>query len=164
MDVNEIAVQTINKGRIHIVEPDLDMVVHAAAREGRLRATLKPEAADAFLIAVPTPFRDGHEPDLSYIEAAARAIAPVLAKGNLVVLESTSPVGTTEQIAAWLAGEIDRETMVERATAATRQYAKRQYTWFRQQPPAHWRRVEAQLDDDNTTSLVIKLRHEALTG
>jgi UDP-N-acetyl-D-mannosaminuronic acid dehydrogenase len=105
VDVNEIAVQTINKGRIHIVEPDLDMVVHAAAREGRLRATLKPEAADAFLIAVPTPFRDGHEPDLSYIEAAARAIAPVLAKGNLVVLESTSPVGTTEQIAAWLAEE-----------------------------------------------------------
>lgn len=105
VDVNEIAVQTINKGRIHIVEPDLDMVVHAAAREGRLRATLKPEPADAFLIAVPTPFREGHEPDLSYIEAAARAIAPVLAKGNLVVLESTSPVGTTEQIAGWLAAE-----------------------------------------------------------
>jgi UDP-N-acetyl-D-mannosaminuronic acid dehydrogenase len=105
VDVNEIAVQTINKGRIHIVEPDLDMVVHAAAREGRLRATLKPEPADAFLIAVPTPFREGHEPDLSYIEAAARAIAPVLAKGNLVVLESTSPVGTTEQLAGWLAAE-----------------------------------------------------------
>jgi UDP-N-acetyl-D-mannosaminuronic acid dehydrogenase len=103
VDVNEHAVNTINQGRIHIVEPELDMLVRAAVSEGHLRATLKPEPADAFLIAVPTPFKDGHKPDVSYVEAAARSIAPVLAKGNLVVLESTSPVGTTEQMAQWLA-------------------------------------------------------------
>ncbi|MCH7628745.1 MAG: UDP-N-acetyl-D-mannosamine dehydrogenase [Proteobacteria bacterium] len=103
VDVNAHAVETINSGRIHIVEPDLDMVVHAATVEGKLRATLTPEPAEAFLIAVPTPFKNDHEPDLSYIEAAARAIAPVLEAGNLVVLESTSPVGATEQMAAWLA-------------------------------------------------------------
>ncbi|WP_313409682.1 UDP-N-acetyl-D-mannosamine dehydrogenase [Stutzerimonas kunmingensis] len=103
VDVSEHAVNTINSGRIHIVEPELDMLVHAAVSEGYLRATLKPEPADAFLIAVPTPFKDGHKPDLSYIEAATRAVAPVLSKGNLVILESTSPVGATEQMATWLA-------------------------------------------------------------
>jgi UDP-N-acetyl-D-mannosaminuronic acid dehydrogenase len=103
VDVSEHAVNTINSGKIHIVEPELDMLVHAAVTEGYLRATLKPEFADAFLIAVPTPFKEGHSPDLSYIESAARAIAPVLKKGNLVILESTSPVGATEQMAAWLA-------------------------------------------------------------
>jgi len=103
VDVSEHAVNTINSGRIHIVEPELDMLVHAAVSEGYLRATLKPEPADAFLIAVPTPFKDGHKPDLSYIEAATRAVAPVLSKGNLVILESTSPVGATEQMANWLA-------------------------------------------------------------
>ena len=104
VDVNQKAVDTINQGKIHIVEPDLDMVVHAAVTEGYLRATTTPEPADAFLIAVPTPFKnDNHDPDLSYIESAAKAIAPVLVKGNLVVLESTSPVGATEQMARWLA-------------------------------------------------------------
>lgn len=103
VDVNEHAVSTINRGEIHIVEPDLDMVVHAAVVEGYLRATTSPEPADAFLIAVPTPFKENHEPDLSYIEAASKAIAPVLAKGNLVILESTSPVGATEAMAGWLA-------------------------------------------------------------
>lgn len=103
VDVSEFAVNTINSGRIHIVEPELDILVHAAVTEGYLRATLKPEPADAFLIAVPTPFKEGHRPDLSYIESAAKAIAPVLSKGNLVILESTSPVGATEQLAVWLA-------------------------------------------------------------
>src|SRR5690554_820691 len=104
VDVNQKAVDIINQGKIHIVEPDLDMVVHAAVTEGYLRATTTPEPADAFLIAVPTPFKnDNHDPDLSYIESAAKAIAPVLVKGNLVVLESTSPVGATEQMARWLA-------------------------------------------------------------
>lgn len=103
VDVSQHAVDTINQGKIHIVEPELDMLVHAAVHEGYLRATTQPEPADAFLIAVPTPFKDGHKPDLSYIESAAKAIAPVLTKGNLVVLESTSPVGATEQMAAWLA-------------------------------------------------------------
>lgn len=103
VDVNQIAVDIINRGQIHIVEPDLDMVVHAAVTEGYLRATTRPEPADAFLIAVPTPFKGDHEPDLSYIESASKSIAPVLKKGDLVILESTSPVGATEQMAAWLA-------------------------------------------------------------
>jgi UDP-N-acetyl-D-mannosaminuronic acid dehydrogenase len=103
VDVNAHAVETINQGRIHIVEPELDMIVHSAVTEGFLRATTKPEPADAFLIAVPTPFQGDHEPDVSYVKAAAESIAPVLRKGNLVVLESTSPVGTTEQMVAWLA-------------------------------------------------------------
>ena len=72
VDVNQAAVDTINQGEIHIVEPDLDMVVHAAVHEGYLRATTKPEPAEAFLIAVPTPFKgDNHEPDLSYVEAGS---------------------------------------------------------------------------------------------
>ncbi|KQA18127.1 UDP-N-acetyl-D-mannosamine dehydrogenase VpsB [Vibrio metoecus] len=104
VDVNAHAVDTINKGEIHIVEPDLDIVVRSAVMTGKLKATLAAEPADAFLVAVPTPFKgENHEPDLSYIEAAAKTIAPVLAKGNLVVLESTSPVGTTEKLAQWLA-------------------------------------------------------------
>lgn len=102
IDVSEKAVDTINQGKVHIVEPDLDMVVQAAVTLGKLRASLIPEPADAFMIAVPTPFTDGHKPDLSYIKKAAEAIAPVLEKGNLVVLESTSPVGATEKLAAWL--------------------------------------------------------------
>lgn len=103
VDVSQHAVDTINRGAIHIVEPELDMLVHAAVTQGYLRATTTPEPADAFLIAVPTPFSDGYKPDLRFIEAASRAIAPVLKKGDLVVLESTSPVGTTEQMAAWMA-------------------------------------------------------------
>jgi UDP-N-acetyl-D-mannosaminuronic acid dehydrogenase len=107
VDVNQKTVGTINRGQIHIIEPDLDMVVHAAVLEGYLRATTQPEPADAFLIAVPTPFKSDHngdhEPDLSYVESSSKAIAPVLKKGDLVILESTSPVGTTEQMAAWLA-------------------------------------------------------------
>lgn len=103
VDVNQQVVDTINQGKIHFVEPDLDIVVRSVVQTGQLKATTIPEPADAFLIAVPTPFKDGHQPDLGYIEAAAKAIAPVLAKGNLVVLESTSPVGTTEQLAEWLA-------------------------------------------------------------
>ena len=103
VDTNQHAVDTINQGRIHIVEPDLEALVHEVVRTGKLRATTKPEAADAFLIAVPTPFRGDHEPDLTFVEAAARSIAPFLKKGDLVILESTSPVGSTEQMAHWLA-------------------------------------------------------------
>ena len=103
VDINQEAVNIINQGRIHIVEPDLDIIVHAAVTEGYLRATTKPEPADAFLIAVPTPFKDNHAPDLTYVKAAAESIAPVLSKGNTVILESTSPVGTTEAMIEWLA-------------------------------------------------------------
>ncbi len=104
VDVNQHAVETINRGEVHIVEPDLDMVVRAVVSEGYLRATTTPVPAEAFLIAVPTPFKgENHEPDLKYIEAASYAIAPVLKPGNLVILESTSPVGATEAMANWLA-------------------------------------------------------------
>lgn len=105
VDVNQRAVDTINQGRVHIVEPSLDIVVRATVTEGYLRAATQPEPADAFLIAVPTPFKDDKVPDLSFVEAAARSLAPVLQPGNLVVLESTSPVGTTESLCQWLAEE-----------------------------------------------------------
>jgi UDP-N-acetyl-D-mannosaminuronic acid dehydrogenase len=103
VDISQHVVDTINNGHIHIVEPDLDMLVSAAVTAGYLSATTVPLPAEAFLIAVPTPFKENHEPDLSFIEAAAKAIAPVLVKGNLVILESTSPVGTTDKLADWLA-------------------------------------------------------------
>ncbi len=111
VDVNQKAVDTINAGEIHIVEPDLDIVVRGVVSTGNLRATTTPEPAEAFMVAVPTPFHHGtdtngdvsHKPNLDYIKSAALAIAPVLEKGNLVILESTSPVGATEKLAAWLA-------------------------------------------------------------
>jgi UDP-N-acetyl-D-mannosaminuronic acid dehydrogenase len=103
VDVNQHAIDTINAGEIHIVEPDLDMVVKAAVTVGKLRATNAAEPADVFMVAVPTPFKgDNHEPDLSYIKSATKMIASVLQKGNLVILESTSPVGATEKMAGWL--------------------------------------------------------------
>lgn len=105
LDVNQQVVDTLNAGGITIVEPELDGLVHSAVTCGRLRASMTPEPADAFIVAVPTPFKGDHEPDLSYIESATRSIAPVLRPGNLVILESTSPVGTTEKMAEWLAIE-----------------------------------------------------------
>ena len=109
VDVNQKIVDTINTGKIHIVEPRLDVMVSKAVDKGFLKATKFPEQADAFLISVPTPFLPVDketsipEPNLSYIEAAAKSIAKVLKKGDLVILESTSPVGATEQMAAWMA-------------------------------------------------------------
>jgi UDP-N-acetyl-D-mannosaminuronic acid dehydrogenase len=105
LDVNKEVIDTINRGSVHIVEPELEMLVNAAVKSGHLEANLEPQPADAFMIAVPTPFKTNHEPDLSYIESAARAIAPVLESGNLVVLESTSPVGATEAMMAILSEE-----------------------------------------------------------
>jgi UDP-N-acetyl-D-mannosaminuronic acid dehydrogenase len=108
VDVNAQVVATVNQGLIHIVEPDLDQAVAAAVASVALSAQLTPAPADVFLIAVPTPFRSGTgdsaqsgipQPNIDYVLAAARAIAPVLQPGNLVLLESTSPVGTTEQVA-----------------------------------------------------------------
>ncbi|WP_040497496.1 UDP-N-acetyl-D-mannosamine dehydrogenase [Fulvivirga imtechensis] len=98
VDINEKAVATINKGEIHIVEPDLDGLVHHVVEEGFLFADTKPTKADVFLIAVPTPFKGDHQPDISYVETAAKNIAPFIEKGNLIILESTSPVGTTERV------------------------------------------------------------------
>lgn len=102
VDVNEKAVNTINQGKIHIVEPGLEELVRVAVADGFLRATTQAEKADAFVIAVPTPFKGDYEPDVSYIEAVAKAIAPVLEKGNTIILESTSPVGTTDDMINWL--------------------------------------------------------------
>lgn len=108
VDINQSAVDTINRGEIHIVEPDLDALVARGVSKGMLKATTSPEPADAFLIAVPTPFfpleneDDIPKPNVNYIQAACKAIAPVLKKGDLVILESTSPVGTTEKVADWL--------------------------------------------------------------
>lgn len=103
VDVSQKVVDTVNAGEIHIVEPELDGIVRKAVADGNLRASLTPEEAEAFIIAVPTPFKEGYEPDLSYIRAAAKMIAPVLKTGDLVILESTSPIGATEQLAEWLA-------------------------------------------------------------
>jgi len=107
VDVNQTAVDTINRGEIHIVEPELDIIVRSVVKDGYLKAVTSPEPADAFLVAVPTPFKSSGseipEPDLESIEKAAKSIAPVLKKGDLVILESTSPVGATEQMAEWLA-------------------------------------------------------------
>lgn len=102
VDVNKHTVDTINRGEIHIAEPELDILVRATVKTGKLRATIQTEKADAFLVTVPTPFQGDHEPDLSYIESAAKAIAPVLEKGNIVILESTSPVGATEKMMGWM--------------------------------------------------------------
>jgi UDP-N-acetyl-D-mannosaminuronic acid dehydrogenase len=100
VDLKENVVKTINEGKVHIVEPDLDVLVKSAVQSEKLKAGLKPEAADTFIIAVPTPFKDNHQPDISCVEAAAESILPVLQEGNLVILESTSPVGTTELVAS----------------------------------------------------------------
>lgn len=103
VDLNPSTVETINQGRIHIVEPGLEEIVKDVVARKMLHATTKPVAADAFIIAVPTPFKNNYEPDMAYVEAATLSIAPVLQKGNTVILESTSPVGSVEKIAHWLA-------------------------------------------------------------
>lgn len=103
VDVNQAAVDSINQGKPHIVEPELDVLLRKVVESGKLKASTAPAEAEAFILAVPTPFRDGHQPDLAYVEAAARSIAPVLKRGDLVILESTSPVGATEQLSLWLA-------------------------------------------------------------
>lgn len=103
VDVSPRAVNAINSGHAHFFEPELDALVKKAVDEGRLRAVTQPEPAEAFIIAVPTPVAKDHAPDLSYVEAAAASIAPVLEKGNLIILESTSPVGTTEMLSQKLA-------------------------------------------------------------
>ncbi|MFA9501059.1 UDP-N-acetyl-D-mannosamine dehydrogenase [Mannheimia sp. E30BD] len=101
VDINEQVVASLNQGKIHIIEPDLQAAFTQAVENDHFFATRTAEAADAFIIAVPTPLLE-KQPDLSYIKNAALAIAPYLRKGNLVVLESTSPVGTTEKLAEWL--------------------------------------------------------------
>lgn len=105
VDINQHVVETINKGKIHIKEPELDTFVRSAVRSGRLKADAKPAKADIFIIAVPTPFHNGYVPNIDFIILGTRAIAPYVEKGNIVILESTSPVGTTEKIASLLTEE-----------------------------------------------------------
>ncbi|MDE0391773.1 MAG: UDP-N-acetyl-D-mannosamine dehydrogenase [Rhodospirillales bacterium] len=102
VDVAPERVMAINAGATSIAEPNLDALLRRAVASGKLRAQQHPTAADAFIIAVPTPLKNGHVPDLSYLQAASGDLAPVLESGNLVVLESTSPVGTTELLCQWL--------------------------------------------------------------
>ncbi|MCO4746186.1 MAG: UDP-N-acetyl-D-mannosamine dehydrogenase [Proteobacteria bacterium] len=99
VDVRSDVIETINRGDIHIVEPELDVLVRSAVLSGNLRASLEPAESDIFVLAVPTPFREGHQPDLSYVDSATEAIAPYVREGDLIILESTSPVGTTERVA-----------------------------------------------------------------
>ncbi|WP_298196937.1 UDP-N-acetyl-D-mannosamine dehydrogenase [Novosphingobium sp.] len=98
VDVSQAVVDTINRGEIHIEEVDLDGLVHGVVARGLLTASTTVEPADVFVIAVPTPFDHDHAPDLSYVLEAGRSVAPVLKAGDTVILESTSPVGTTEQL------------------------------------------------------------------
>lgn len=98
VDVRPDVVETINAGRIHIEETDLDTLVHACVDSDSLVAGTAPVTAETYLIAVPTPFMDGHQPDISYVLAAAESIAPVLSAGAIVIVESTCPVGTTEKV------------------------------------------------------------------
>lgn len=104
-DINQSAVNTINQGNIHIVEPDLDAFVRSAVTAGRLKASTLPQAGDVYMICVPTPFHEGGvipQPNIDYVLAATRSIAPFVKPGDLVILESTSPVGTTELMEAVL--------------------------------------------------------------
>ena len=98
VDINQKVVDTINKGKIHIVEPSLDIVVEEAVKKGFLKADVKPVEADTYLIVVPTPFKGNHEPDISYVEAATKNIIPFLKEEDLYIIESTSPIGTTKKM------------------------------------------------------------------
>ena len=102
VDVDQDVVEAVNAGKAKTVEPGLAALLEIVTAKGQLRAALRPEPADVFIIAVPTPITSDHKPDMSYVRAAAQSIAPVLDKGNLVILESTSPVSTTEQMDQWL--------------------------------------------------------------
>ena len=117
VDVVPHVVATINDGRIHIQEPDLDVLVKAAVQSGNMRAATAPAPADVYIVAVPTPFKatdsNPRAPDLTFVEAATRSIAPVIQRGALVILESTSPVGTTEKMRDWLNEELQKARPME---------------------------------------------------
>ena len=98
VDIDQKVVDTVNDGKIHIVEPDLDVIVSKAVNDGFFKASTTVVSADTFLIVVPTPFKGNHEPDISYVESATKAILPQLKQGDLYIIESTSPIGTTEEM------------------------------------------------------------------
>jgi len=109
IDINSDVVERVNRGEVQLLEPGLNTLVKRVIKSGKLQATTKTEKADAFVIAVPTPLNNDKTPNTSHLKAAARTIAPVLERGNLIIIESTSPVGTTELLAKWL--EIEREDL-----------------------------------------------------
>jgi UDP-N-acetyl-D-mannosaminuronic acid dehydrogenase len=98
VDINQKVVNTINQGKIHIVEPDLDEIVSKVVSNGFFKASTNPTSADVYLIVVPTPFKGNHEPDISFVEAATKGIVPLFKKGDLYIIESTSPIGTTDKM------------------------------------------------------------------
>ena len=98
VDINQYVVDTINQGKIHIVEPDLDEIVSVAVSKGNFKATTKASSAEVYLIVVPTPFKGNHEPDISFVEDATESVIPLLKEGDLFIIESTSPIGTTEKM------------------------------------------------------------------
>jgi len=100
VDINPKVVETINAGKVHIVEPDLDKAVASAVKDGYLKAATKPVEANIYLIVVPTPFKAKNEPDISFVEAATKAVIPLLKENDLYIIESTSPIGTTEKMMA----------------------------------------------------------------
>ena len=105
VDINPHIVETINQGKIHIVEPGLQELCRQVVSNGKLKATLQPEESDVYLIVVPTPFTGDHEPDISYVENATLSVLPLLKEGDLYIIESTSPVGTTEKMTALIFSE-----------------------------------------------------------
>ena len=121
VDVNPNVVDMINTGKAHIVEADLDELLHSVIENGSLKASLQAEEADAYLIAVPTPFKGDHEPDLTYVEEAVRSIAPYVKEGSLLVLESTVPPGATQKMVEWL--EDIRPDLKEKGGAGVAYYA-----------------------------------------
>ena len=105
VDINQKVVDTINAGKIHIVEPSLDEAVAKAVANGFLKADTKPIEADVYLIVVPTPFKAKNEPDISFVLAATKSILPILKEGDLYIIESTSPIGTTEKMMHYIYSE-----------------------------------------------------------
>lgn len=99
VDINPSVVEQTNAGHLHIIEPGMEKMLQEVVKSGKLHASVSPEESDAYFMVVPTPFKGNHEPDVSYVEAATRAVIPFLKEGDLYVIESTSPVGTTEQMA-----------------------------------------------------------------
>lgn len=105
VDVNESVVNKLSHGEVHIYEPDLDRLIKKVWQERKIDFCCNPVRADVYILAVPTPFMDGHKADLKHVKAAAESIAPYLDNGALVILESTSPVGTTEKVAEWISAK-----------------------------------------------------------
>ena len=105
VDINTRVVEMTNQGHLHIIEPGMEEMLREVVKSGQLKASVKPEVCDAYFIVVPTPFKGNHEPDISYVEAATRAVIPLLKEGDLYVIESTSPIGTTEKMTALIFAE-----------------------------------------------------------